>query len=368
MQQAAPTEPSQAQPSQSEPSHVDPSDVHVTLEYRMDAELADWLPIGVLTVFCGLALFAMAQPDLPDPGATIAAVLAMPVGIGIIALALWRRFRRGNPVYVLSPMGVHIRWPWVRELVIPWHEIKEVDTIDITWRHWLAYRPRDLTSRGVVVVLVSKPFYDAHIHFDSYFMRGPYWYEVSFIPKGELIQCALHSEIVSIEPRLLRDAVEARWRAFRDLPAAPVKPRGASVPSVIAGALRRATRGAATRDAAARPASAPRVVAAGDKPRPISWWQWVKIAVPLIGIIVAGSNLLGLWATEDQAKAFAKRKEWQEWRARFERERKESDERSKKLRDELVKLYRRSFCRCRGASPPYPTATCPAATAPSAPP
>jgi hypothetical protein len=321
-----------------------PSDVQVTLEYRVDAELADWLPIGVLTVFCGLAIFAMAQPDLPEGGATIGAAAAIPVGLGIIALALWRRFRRGNPVYVLSPMGVHFRWPWVKELIIPWREIKGVDTIDITWRHWLAYRPRDLTSRGVTVVLVSKPFYDAHIHFDSYFMRGPYWYEVSFIPKGELIQCALHSEPVSIEPRLLREAVEARWRAFRDQPSAPVKSKGASVPTVIAAALRRAPRNAIGADAA-RSTPTPRVVAAGDKPRPISLWQWVKIILPLVGIVVAGSNLLGLWTTEEQAKAYARRKEWVESQKRFKAEQKALHDRLEKQRKELDDYMRRTFGR-----------------------
>lgn len=327
------------QATQVDSSQVDPSDVQVTLEYRVDAELADWLPIGVLTVFCALAVFAMEQPDLPPPGTTIGMFAAIVAGIGIIALALLRRFRRSSPVYVLSPAGVHIRWPWVRELNIPWHEIKAVDTIDISWWHWVSYRSRTLTSYGVVVVSVSKPFYDAHIHINSYFMRGPYWYEVSFIPNGDLIQCALHSEVVSIKPRLLREAVEARWRAFRDRPA-PVKPRRASVPSVIAAALRRSLRPDATRSA-----QTPRVVAAGDKPRPISWWEWLKIALPLIGIIVAGSNLLGIWRTEDQAKAFAERKEWVESQKRFKAEQKELHERLEKSRKEIDDSMRRTFGR-----------------------
>ena len=315
---------------------AEPSDVHVTLEYRLDAELADWLPIGVLTVFCGLFIFAVEQPGLPPPGTTIGAAAAIAVGLGITALALWRRFRRGGPVYVLSPMGVHIRWPWVKEIFIPWREIKEVDTIDIKVWHWLTKYPRELEYRGVTVVLVSKQFYDAHIHINSLFLRGPYWHKTSFIAKGDLVQCALHAEMVSVEPRLLREAVEARWRAFREQPAVPVKPRTASVPTVIAAALRRAPRADAT-----TAAPTPRIVAAGDKPRPISSWGAVKIILPLIGIVAAGSNLLGLWATEAQTKAYEKRREWAEWRARNERERKETDERLKKQREELDKLMRR---------------------------
>jgi hypothetical protein len=245
-----------------------------------------------------------------------------------------RRFRRGKPIYLLSPAGVHYRGPGIKEILIPWHEIEGVDTIDITWRHWMARRTQLLTSRGVVVVLVSKPFYDAHIH-RGLFWRGPYWYETKFIPKGDLIQCALHSEIVSVAPRDLRHAVESRWRAFRDQPA-PGRPAGASVPSVAAGWRSRLRRGAPPE---------PRIVAASGKPRPISWWSWVKIALPLIGIVVVGSNLLGLWATEAQTEAYAKKKEWQEWRARNAAERKEMDERLKKQRQEIDDLMRRTFGR-----------------------
>ncbi len=312
---------------------VEPSDVHITLEYGVDAELADWLPIGLLTIFCGLFLFAVEAPDLPPAGVALGSAAAIVVGFGITALALLRRFRRGKPVYVLSPAGVHYRWPWVKEIVIPWHEIKSVDTIDVTWRHWMTRYPRDMTSTGVTVVLVSRPFYDAHIHI-GLFWRGPYWFETKFIPKGDLIQCALHSEAVSVEPRALREAIEARWRAFRDLPA-PARSAGSSVPSVSAGWRNKLRRHASLPE--------PRIVAAGGKPRPISLWQAVKIALPLVGIIVAGSNLLGLWATGAQTIAYAKRKEWQEWRARFEAERKEMDERLKKQREWLDKELRRPW-------------------------
>jgi hypothetical protein len=314
---------------------AEPSDVHVTLEYRLDAELADWLPIGVLTVFCGLFLFAIAQPGLPPPLETLGAAAAIVVGIGIVVLSLWRRFNRGKPVYVLSPTGVHYRGPGMKDIVIPWHEIKGVDTIDITWWHWLAYRSQQLTSRGVIVVLVSKPFYDAHIHIGSLFWRGPYWYETKFIPKGDLVQCALHSDTVSVAPRELREAVEARWRAFRDQPA-PARPTGSSVPSVTAGWRSKLRRRATL-------LTEPRIVAAGDKPRPISLWQAVKIALPLIGIVVAGSNLLGLWSTDAQTVAYAKKMEWREWRARNAAERKELDERLKKQREELDKALPRPW-------------------------
>jgi hypothetical protein len=221
----------------------------------------------------------------------------------------------------------------VKEIFIPWREIKAIDTIEITVWHWLTRYPQYLTYRDVTVVLVSKQFYDAHIFIDSLFLRGPYWHKVSFIAKGERVQCALHPETVSVEPRVLREAVEARWRAFRDQPAASAGPTRTSVPTVIA-ASRRAT------GSAARSTPTPRI-AAGDRPRPISWWEAVKIVLPLIGIAVVVTNLLGLWTTEAQTKAYERKREWAEWRARNEAERKELDEKLKKQREELDDFWRR---------------------------
>ena len=154
------------------------------------------------------------------------------------------------------------------------------------------------------------------------------------------MQCALHAEPVSADPRLLRKAVEARWLAFRGQPAVPVKPRTASVPSVIAGALRRKPRADAATRRRRRASSRPATSRGGSR-----WWQWVKIGLPLIGIVVAGSNLLGLWATDAQTAAYQKRREAAESRARFERERKELDDRLKKQRQEMDDAMRRAFGR-----------------------
>ena len=315
------------------------ADVHTTLEYRLDAEFADWLPIGVLTIFCGLFLFAIVHPDFPPPEEAFGAFAAIVVGIGITALALRRRFRPGNPLYVLSPAGIHICWPTLDEILVPWPEIKGIDTIDIPLRHWLTRSELGMASAGATVFVVSKEFYDSHIFIDSFIMRGPGWHN-NFVVRGDLVQCALHAEPVSADPRLLRKAVEARWLAFRGQPAVPLKPRTASVPSVIAGVLRRKPRV----DAAPAPPT-PRIIAAGDKPRRISVWEWVKIGLPLTGIVITGSNLLGLWATDAQTAAYQKRREARESRARFERERKELDERMKKQRQEIDDLMRKTFGR-----------------------
>lgn len=311
---------------------VDPSDVHQTLEYRLDAEFASWLPIGLLTLFCGLFIFAVAIPDWPPPGETFGASAAILVGIGLSAFALRRRFRRGKPVYVLSPDAVHICWSSSRkEGFIPWREIKGIDTIDIVVWHWLARYPRNLHYNDVTVVLVTKQFYQANLHIKSLFQRGPYWHQTAFIAKGDMVQCALHAEFVGVEPQVLRAAVEARWRAFGGQPDRP-RP---SVPVVYAAGRPDAT------EAEAVPGR--KAVAAGGTPRPFSAWDTIKIVLPLIGIVVAGSNLVGIWSTEGQVTALAKKREWQEWNARYHRERRELDEKLQKQREEIDEAMRRAF-------------------------
>jgi hypothetical protein len=320
------------------PIEVDPEtlDVHTTLEYRMDAEFAGWLPLGVLAIFCGLFIFAIEQPGLPSSGKVMfAAAAGIACGLIITVLALWRRFRPGRPLYVLSPDGIHIRWPLIKEILVPWREIKGVDTIDIPLRHWFWRSYLGTTSVGATVFVVSNEFYDANNHLDSFILRGPGWLN-TFVVRGDLVQCALHPQPVWADPRLLRKAVEERWLAFRDRPATPLKPRTASVPSVIAGALKRKPRD----DAAA---TAPRVMMASIKPRRFSTWEWVKIALPAIGIVIAGSNLLGLWRTDAQTAAYERRKAAAQERARYERERKEFNDMMEKRRKEHDELMRRTF-------------------------
>jgi hypothetical protein len=313
---------------------VDPSDVHQTLEYRLDAEFASWLPIGLLTLFCGLFIFAVQIPDWPRPGETFGAFAAILVGIGLAAFALLRRFRRGKPVYVLSPDGVHICWSSSRkESFIPWREIKGIDTIDITVWHWLARNPRNLHYHDVTVVLVSRQFYQANLHIKSLFQRGPYWSQTAFIEKGDMVQCALHAEFVGVAPQQLRAAVEARWRAFG---AGPDRPKP-SVPVVYAARW--------PDQAEVEAAPGRKMIAAGGAPRPFSIWDTIKIVLPLIGIVVAGSNLAGIWSTDAQIQALAKKREWQEWKVRYDRERRELDEKLQKQRDEIDEAMRRAFTR-----------------------
>lgn len=313
--------------------NVSGPDVHQILEYRADTAIVRLLPVGLGLSFLGLLGLALLDSDRDSAGEFAKIVLAICIlltaGPGIIALSLWRRANRSRPVFVLSPLGVHYRIPWVKEFLIPWREIRGIDTIDITTSNWSYRNPGTFTFHDVTVILVPKSFYDARIFVDSLFLRGPSWGS-NFIPKGDLVQVALHHELVSIEPRALRDAVEARWHAFRNQPRddVPVKPKGASVPAMRSG----------WRKAIRRSDAPPPGIAMGDNPKTFSVWDTALIVLALIGIVIVASNLLGLWATQGQTKAHDARKEWearskqyQEERKTFEREQKERDQRFQEL-------------------------------------
>lgn len=319
---------------------IDASDVHQVLEFRADTAIVRLLPAGLALCFLGLLGFALYDAESPSTEMVLAICVLVVAGVGITVFALWRRSNRSKPVFVLSPAGVHYRIAGVKTFLVPWREIRGIDTVNITSWNWSIRNPGTMIFSNVTVFLVSKKFYDAHIFINSLLLRGPAWENI-FITKGALVQVALHHELVSVEPRVLRDAVEARWHAFRDQPSGsdgiPVKSARASVPTVIAGWRKKIGR----RDAAARPDSTSGVVAMGANPKAMPVWEAVQIIVPLIGIAIVLSNLLGLWAMQGQVQAREERKKWEE-RDRQQKEfRKKLDEEQKERDRRFQEMFRR---------------------------
>ena len=202
-----------------------------------------------------------------------------------------------------------------------------------------------MVACDVTVILLPKPFYDQRIHVNSAFLRGPGW-KANFIPKGSLIQMALHHEFVSVEPRALREAVEARWLAFRERPAAASA--RTSVPGVMAAP------GHSNASTSAAPRAAPKagVVAMGENPKAMSWWEATKIIVLLIGIAIVLTNVAGLWQLpgeakerEVRAKAREERKYWEEAAKRRKEESKRLEAEDKERREEFEQDMRRVFGR-----------------------
>ncbi|MCX7899361.1 MAG: hypothetical protein N2444_04640, partial [Methylocystis sp.] len=267
------------------------------------------------------ALIILADADEKPSETFIGSVLCLILGSVITALALWRGSNPGRPFITISPAGIRYRIWGAREFAIPWREIKGVDTIDIVTNMPWYFRliaPRSLYGQvfhGVTVVSVSKQFYDERIFVDSLFLRGPGW-DNNFLPKGHLVQVALHHDLVSVEPRQLREAVEARWRAFRD---------GPGVTST-------------------------EVVAMGDDRRTFSRWEAALIAFLLIGVAAALANIAGLWQLSGQVEArlarMKAREENEYWNNAAKRHREESEAREarqKEMRRDFDETMKRAF-------------------------
>lgn len=325
-------------------------DINQTLEYRSAAVIARLLPTGLLLIFLGLLILVLADPA---PIWTIIGVaLCLAFGISLVGLALWRRIDHGKPLFTLSPDGIHYRIPWVKALNIPWAEVRGVDTIDVEAGYWSFWDLRHgfsifpdynvVTYPNVTVVQVSKQFYDARISVPSLFLRGPGW-RANFIPKGELVQVALHHDVVSVAPRSLREAVEARWIAFRD------RPGKTSVPSVAAG---QGDATAASKPAVVRAMPGTVVVAMGENPKAVSRWQVVASRVLVIGIAAMLTNLVGLWDLPGQSevravrtKARAEQKAWADSIRRNREDSRRLEAEQKELRRQLDEDMRRMFSR-----------------------
>lgn len=292
------------------------ADVQQTLEYRADTALARLLPSGLFLLFLGILMLAME--DKPNAKDVLVTGILLIAGFGLTAFALWRRWNSGGPMFVLSPAGVHYRIAGVKNFLIPWREIRSVDTIDVTSWDWSIKNPGTITFHGVTALTVSKEFYQTYIHVRSLFLRGPSWGNV-FIAKAPHMQVALHPYLVSTDPRALRDAVVARWQAFRNQPVAS----GSSVP-------------------ATRRPPMPHGTVMGESPRTMPWWDTALTVVFLIGIAVALSNFLGLWSTKGQIEERAERAHWAEQRKKWHEDarklREQQEEMDRRIKEQLRRL------------------------------
>jgi hypothetical protein len=187
-------------------------DVDEILRYGRHKQNRYWLGIGVLLLGAG-SVIAYVEPQRFGRFSydSIMLVLAFALGGFMTLYALFRVLVPGKPMLLLSPAGLRIHIEWVKDIDIPWREVRDVRTIDIAGR----VRGRRLLFPGVTTVVVSRAFYDRHIHVDSWFLRGPGW-DMNFIRGDGTVQVALHHEILPTTAEELRAAVEVRWRAFRE--------------------------------------------------------------------------------------------------------------------------------------------------------
>jgi hypothetical protein len=198
------------------------ADPQQTLAYSGKKMHRWFLGMGLVGLAAGAIL---AYLDHVDPGALdrferVMLVLTFVISAGAALYGLVRLRAPGKPALILSPAGLRQHIEWVKDIDIPWSEVRGVDMIDISGR----FRGSTVFFPGVTVVLVSQAFYDRHVYIDSGFLRGPGWH-LNYVPKGDMVQVALHHSALSATAAELRTAVETRWRAFGSpMPAPDVKP------------------------------------------------------------------------------------------------------------------------------------------------
>jgi hypothetical protein len=144
--------------------------------------------------------------------------LTLLVSVPCTLYGLHRWLKRGTPLLVLSPAGLRVHIDFVRTIAIPWHAVQGVAKDTVTG----SFRGRPVQFDDVTVVLVSKEFYDRRIHINSWLLRGPGWHH-NFIPKGDVVQIALHHAAMNATAAELYTAAETRWRAFGDPKAVPAR-------------------------------------------------------------------------------------------------------------------------------------------------
>lgn len=150
------------------------------------------------------------------------ALAAIGPGLAALAWAQHRMRRPGKPYLTLSPRGVLIQSPGMPDVAIPWDKVRAVVTHDHVARNRYVRFRRKVRFDGLTALVIDRGYYDAHVHVASLFRRGPGW-ENTFIPVDGQVLVALHHALLDVDPHMLRDAVEARWRRFgvpRDQPLA----------------------------------------------------------------------------------------------------------------------------------------------------
>lgn len=184
------------------------TDMQRTVVYTTSKLGAWFLRMGLVALAAG-GFLVWLQPSDFGPFDWTMVVAALAIG-GASALYGLSRWLSPQPMLTLSPAGLRLHIDFVKTVLIPWHAIQGVDSIDISGR----VGRHDVFLPDVTVVLVTRAFYDRNIHVRSWFLRGPGW-DTNFVPKGDMMQVALQHEALPATAAELRAAVEARWNAFR---------------------------------------------------------------------------------------------------------------------------------------------------------
>jgi hypothetical protein len=158
---------------------------------------------------------------LVDPPANVYGWMLIYLGVGWIAFAVFRHFHTARPILMLTPAGVSFHRSWLRDLFIPWQDIRGV----------VPFEPggRTATNPKVITLLVTRDFYEQQIAPKRSFFAPP-GSEYMFKPEGEMMQVILNSAEVAVDVGDYRNPIEMRWKAFFDQPRSPPLPAGPLAP------------------------------------------------------------------------------------------------------------------------------------------
>lgn len=199
------------------------TDVHHTLKFSREKIGRKFFIIGAVAIILG-GFFIYAGP----PKTKFAGYVLLVIGFALCMYEMHLAFHPGKPLLTLSPEGVRFNIEWVREIVVPWHEVKALRTISFEDRSGQARWPFRKTFENVTALVITADFYDREAHVSNLLLRGPGWNNI-FIPdeKNNVVQFVLHDEILPVTREELKAAVEARWKAFREMTRpATAKPKG----------------------------------------------------------------------------------------------------------------------------------------------
>lgn len=136
------------------------------------------------------------------------------IGFLLCMYAMHRHFHPGKPLLSLGLDGVRFKLDLMKELHVPWHEVKALRKIDVS--DVTARGPFAGSFHGVTALVISNAYYDRHLDPGNLLLRGPGWGNL-FIPGDDgRMQFALYGGLVSLSEHELFTAVETRWKAFRE--------------------------------------------------------------------------------------------------------------------------------------------------------
>jgi hypothetical protein len=120
--------------------------------------------------------------------------------------------RASRPYLTLTAEAAILSPPGLPRAVIPWRDVDRIERATITPTGWRAGAARGASFTDVTALAVPRAFYEAHLHVDSAFRRGPGW-DQTYVRRGDEVMVALHHEILGVPAAAIHDSALARWRA-----------------------------------------------------------------------------------------------------------------------------------------------------------